>query len=150
MTNAGFSFMRGQIESLRSMLRALYASEGDITHAELGVKFLALEAMMQRAEIASATDAPAPFPMAALELKIAELKQAMCLVAIDYWAYQALPQPDPHRNHNQPQIASPGARDAVQTLLEANADADMFLLRDTVAAALEPPVRTRGETEWTH
>lgn len=150
MTNAGFSFMRGQIESLRSMLRALYASEGDITHAELGVKFLALEAMMQRAEIASATDAPAPFPMAALELKIAELKQAMCLLAIDYWAYQALPQPDPHRNHNQPQIASPGARDAVQTLLEANADADMFLLRDTVAAALEPPVRTRGETEWTH
>jgi len=142
MTNAGFSFMRGQIESLRSMLRALYASEGDITHAELGVKFLALEAMMQRAEIASATDAPAPFPMAALELKIAELKQAMCLLAIDYWAYQALPQPDPHRNHNQPQIASPGARDAVQTLLEANADADMFLLRDTVAAALEPPIRS--------
>jgi len=142
MTNAGFSFMRGQIESLRSMLRALYASEGDITHAGLGVKFLALEAMMQRAEIASATDAPAPFPMAALELKIAELKQAMCLVAIDYWAYQVLPQPDQHRNHNQPQIASPGARDAVQTLLEANADADMFLLRDTVAAALEPPIRS--------
>ena len=71
MTNAGFSFMRGQIESLRSMLRALYASEGVITHAELGVKFLALEAMMQRAEIVSATDAPAPFPMAALELKMA-------------------------------------------------------------------------------
>ena len=142
MTNAGFSFIRGQIESLRSMLHALYASEGVIAHAELGVKLLALEAMVQRAEIASATDAPAPFTMAALELKIAELKQAMCLVAINYWAYQALPQPDPHRSHNQHQIASPGARDAVQTLLEANADADMFLLRDTVAAALEPPVRT--------
>ena len=39
MTNAGFSFMRGQIESLRSTLRALYASEGDITHAELGEVF---------------------------------------------------------------------------------------------------------------